>query len=284
MGFVGMIRCCSAIYEFLGLIMDKTTFRPTAFVVVSTNHGSMLVNRHDYRLVSGGGYGVGYQLLNTSSFDQNEVDVVLHLLYARREVHGDGVVAVDCGANIGVHTIEWAKFMHAWGSVIAIEAQERIFYALAGNITLNNCFNARAIWGAVGAENGTINVPQPNYFVPSSFGSLEIRDGANCENIGQVIDRSSGSAQKTNLIKLDDLGLERLDFLKIDIEGMELEALNGARSVIEKFRPCMLIEKIKTDESALRNFLAERGYEVFSAGINLIAVHGADPVVKQISP
>ncbi len=264
--------------------MDKTTFRPTAFVVVSTNHGSLLVNRHDYRLVSGGGYGVGYQLLNTSSFDQNEVDVVLHLLYARREVHGDGVVAIDCGANIGVHTVEWAKFMYGWGSVIAVEAQERIFYALAGNITLNNCFNARAIWAAVGAENGMIDVPQPDYFVPSSFGSLEIRDGANCENIGQEIDRSQrgGRTQKTSLIKLDDLGLDRLDFLKIDIEGMEQEALCGARDVIEKFRPCMLIEKIKSDELVLRNFLAERDYKVFAAGINLIAIHSADPVAQQI--
>jgi FkbM family methyltransferase len=51
-------------------------------------------------------------------------------------------VAIDCGANIGTHTIEWAKKMTGWGAVIGIEAQERIFYALAGNIAINNCFNA----------------------------------------------------------------------------------------------------------------------------------------------
>src|SRR5260370_16749261 len=39
-------------------------------------------------------------------------------------------------------TIEWAKRMTGWGSVLAIEAQERIYYALAGNIALNNCFNS----------------------------------------------------------------------------------------------------------------------------------------------
>ena len=110
----------------------------------------MLVNRHDYRLVGDSGYGVGFQLLNTQSFDQDEVDLLKSLLLSRRSNFGPGVVAIDCGANIGVHTIEWAKTMYGWGEVIAVEAQERVFYALAGNITVNNCFNARAIWAAVG--------------------------------------------------------------------------------------------------------------------------------------
>ncbi len=262
--------------------MDKTTFRPCAFVLVSTNHGSLLVNRHDYRMLPEGGYGVGYQLMNTSSFDQNEIDVAVHLLHARRQFHGNGIVAIDCGANIGVHTIEWAKFMHGWGKVIAFEAQERIFYALAGNITLNNCFNARAIWAAVGEQNGEIDVPQPDYFQPSSFGSLEIRESPSNENIGQIIDRTAAYAQKTPLTRLDDIGIERVDFLKIDIEGMELEALHGAAQLIEKHRPYMLIEKIKSDEAALTHFLEECGYRVLPAGINLIAIHASDPAAGQL--
>ena len=66
---------------------------------------------------------------------------------------------VDCGANIGVRTVEWAKGMTGWGTVVAIEAQERIYYALAGNITINNCFNAHAIHAAVGAQEGTLRSP-----------------------------------------------------------------------------------------------------------------------------
>ena len=90
------------------------------------------------------GYGVGHQILETAAFDPMEVKMVLDLLAMRRRHYGDGVLAIDCGANIGVHTIEWANRMHGWGRVIAIEAQERLFYALAGNIAINNCFNARA--------------------------------------------------------------------------------------------------------------------------------------------
>ena len=85
------------------------------------------------------------------------------------------MVAIDCGANIGVHTVEWATAMTGWGSVVAIEAQERIYYALAGNIAINNCFNAIALHAAVSSETGIMQIPNPDYFTPSSFGSLELR-------------------------------------------------------------------------------------------------------------
>ncbi|QJD91199.1 FkbM family methyltransferase [Duganella dendranthematis] len=256
--------------------------RPIAFVLASTNHGSMLVNRHDYRIVPGGGYGVGYQLLNSSAFDPQEIDFAVKLLMTRRENFGDGVVAIDCGANIGVHTIEWAQAMHGWGEVIAFEAQERIYYALAGNIALNNCFNAKAIFAAVGASAGEISVPQPNYFLPSSFGSLEIRKTDTTEFIGQKIDYAEENCVRTQMMSIDQLNLKRLDFIKIDIEGMEMEALMGAEQSISKYKPQLMIEKIKSNEEEIRAFLEKLQYKIFPLGINLIAVHKDDPVAEQI--
>lgn len=263
--------------------MKKTNKRPTAFVLVSTNHGSMLVNRHDYQLHENGNFGVGYQLLQTSSFDQEEVDIALQLLETRKNNFGEGVVAIDCGANIGVHTIEWAQLMTGWGKVIAFEAQERIFYALAGNITLNNCFNAKAIWAAVGAEKGTINIPMPNYFIPSSFGSLELRKKDSNEFIGQEIDYSDEKTQAIQLTSIDELNLDRLDFMKIDIEGMEIEALNGAQKSISKFKPILLIERLKSNETEINQFLINLDYKLFPLGINVLAVHSSDPIAPQIS-
>jgi len=257
--------------------------RPIAFVLASTNHGSMLVNRHDYRLTqNGGGYGVGYQLLNTSAFDPQEVNFAVQLLMSRKQNFGDGVVAIDCGANIGVHTIEWAQAMHEWGTVIAFEAQERIYYALAGNITLNNCFNAKAIFAAVGASEGEIMVPLPNYFAASSFGSLEIRKKSTTEYIGQEIDYTEENCVRTQMTSIDKLNLKRLDFIKIDIEGMEMEALIGGEKSINEYRPILMIETIKSNERELRKFVEKFGYQIFPLGINLIAVHKDDPVSKQI--
>lgn len=259
-----------------------TNLRPSAFVMTSTNHGSMLVNRFDYRIVEDGGYGMGYQLLNTSAFDSEEIGVILDLVASLREDRGDGVVAVDCGANVGVHTIEMAKAMHGWGEVIAFEAQERIYYALAGNITLNNCFNAKAIYAAVGAKNGEISVPQPDYFSPSSFGSLEIRKTEKTEYIGQDIDYSDDKCVKVKMMAIDDLNLKRLDFLKIDIEGMEIEALLGAEKTITKFKPQLVIEKIKSNDEEIQKFLKKHEYKVFPFLLNYLAIHKDDKGLERI--
>jgi FkbM family methyltransferase len=263
--------------------MNRPALRPAAFVLASSDHGTLIVNRNDYADHGGGNMiGVGCQVLFNSSFDRDEVDLALRMLDFRRRLFGDGVMALDCGANIGVHTVEWAKQMHGWGSVIAVEAQERVFYALAGNITINNCFNARAIWGAVGAENGEINVPKPNYLRPGSYGSMEIRPSVRNEFIGQPIDYSKDSGVITRLFTIDSLALPRVDFIKIDIEGMEMEALAGAMGTIRSFRPQMIIEKIKSDETALRNLLIAEGYRVATFTGNLVAIHSSDPSHEQL--
>jgi FkbM family methyltransferase len=256
--------------------------RKLAFVLASTNQGTMLVNRFDYRMVDQHrGFGVGFQLLETASFDPLEVKLATQLLTLRRKYFGDGVVAIDCGANIGVHTVEWANLMVGWGSVLAIEAQERIFYALAGNVTINNCFNAAVINAAVSSEGGTLSIPRPNYMVPSSFGSLELRQRPTNEFIGQQIDYV-GNTVEVRKLPLDEFQLARCDLIKIDIEGMELEALEGAKATIERCRPAMLIEKIKADAGLLRQWLETRGYKVMEAGINILAVHATDRTLNEI--
>jgi FkbM family methyltransferase len=258
--------------------------RKLAFVLASTNHGTMIVNRLDYRMVdSNRGYGVGLQLLDTACFDPQEVKLAVELLALRRKYHGDGVVALDCGANIGVHTVEWANSMTGWGSVLAIEAQERVYYALAGNIAINNCFNALAIHGAVSSESGVLQIPNPNYLIPSSFGSLELRQRQGNEFIGQPIDYAQNLVTVRKLA-LDEFDLPRVDLIKIDVEGMELEALQGASRTIETSHPIMLIEKIKADAGLLREWLETRGYDITDGGINMVAIHTSDNVLADAKP
>jgi FkbM family methyltransferase len=255
--------------------------RPAPFVLVSTNHGTMIVNRNDFMLVGNSGYGLGYQLLNTSSFDQEEIDFALALLNFRRRYHGAGVVAIDCGANIGAHTIEWGKFMYGWGDVISLEAQEKIFYALAGNIILNNCLNVVAKNVAVSDSCGKLDIPEPNYYQAGSFGSLELIRSESNEFIGQEIDYSR--TREIETISIDSLGLERVDLIKIDVEGMEEKVLSGAVDSIRSHKPIMIIEKIKSNESNLKNFLSSNDYSYYSMGLNLLAVHQSDPVSRHLS-
>ncbi len=258
--------------------------RKLAFVLASSNHGTMIVNRLDYRMVDADrGYGVGFQVLETGNFDPEEVTLAVNLLATRRRLYGDGVVAIDCGANIGVHTIEWATHMTGWGSVLSIEAQERIYYALAGNIAINNCFNAIAVHAAVSSESGMLSIPTPNYLLPSSFGSLELRQRSGNEFIGQAIDYTQNMSTIRKLA-IDDFKLPRLDLIKLDVEGMELEALEGAKETIRRTHPIMLIERIKADATELVQWLSAQGYEMIDAGINMLVIHASDKTLAELKP
>jgi FkbM family methyltransferase len=253
--------------------------RPIAYVLAATNHGSMIVNRHDEAPVgTDKAFGVGFQLLSRSAFDPAEVGMAVHLLGLRHHHYGAGVVALDAGANIGVHTVEWARNMYGWGRVIAFEAQEYVFYALAGNIALNNCWNASARWSALGEREGFIDVPEPDYLRPGSFGSLEIRQRSTTEHIGQDISYDAEDCIRTPMVTIDSLGLDRLDFLKIDVEGMEIDVLRGARATLERCKPAVLAEVVKSDGQELRAFLAGLGYgTIAQVGDNLLAFHRDDP-------
>jgi FkbM family methyltransferase len=258
--------------------------RKLAFVTAATDHGTFIVNRFDQMIVSGDqSFGVGFQLLENAHYEPVEVHLLLRVLGLRRQCYGDGVVAVDCGANVGVHSIEWAKHMTGWGTVLAIEAQERIYYALAGNIAINNCFNARAIHAAVSDRVGTMKIPVPNYLAAASFGSLELKKRDDAEFIGQAIDYSEDKMVEVPTVSLDSLNLTRVDLIKIDIEGMEMDALAGAANCIGSLRPILLIETLKSDKNAIAAWLNNLGYTLHHVGINFLAIHTTDKSLSQIN-
>ncbi len=257
--------------------------RKIGFVLAATEHGTMILNRFDYHRTPTSTYGVCFQLFGNAVYELFETGHAVRLLAARRTHFGDGVVAIDCGANVGVHTLEWARSMTGWGSVIAIEAQERIFYALAGTIALNNCFNARAILAAVAATDGTMRVPTPDYLEPGSFGSLELRQSETNEFIGQTVDYSAANLTEIRMLAIDSLGLARLDLLKVDVEGMEIEVLEGARQIIGRCLPIILVEHLKVGRAALVEALTPYGYQLYYRGLNALAIHPTDLSLEQAS-
>lgn len=209
-----------------------------SFVITTTNFGPMLANRYDYyRDMDGNGFrGVGLDLMEDGEHRGSEVALCLDLIVKRRRLFGDGVIVVDVGANIGTHTIPWARAMHDWGEVIAIEPQERIFYALAGNICMNNCFNARAIWAAATEMSGSMVIPVLDHQQPANFGGLSLMEWNRYDQpqaVGKV---------EIKTISIDDLKLQRLDFIKIDVQGMETDVLRGAKETITRCQPIIVIE------------------------------------------
>jgi hypothetical protein len=84
------------------------------------------------------------------------------------------------------------------------------------------------------------------------------------------------------MVALDGLGLDRVDLIKIDVEGMEAEVLRGARGVLERLKPQLLVERIKTVEADILGQIEPLGYRVFPSGLNLLAIHADDPVAGQV--
>lgn len=221
-----------------------------AFVLTSTKFGPMLVNRWDYAAhpcEGGQTYisGVGISLLEVSSYCESEIDTCFRLIEKRREAFGDGVVILDLGANIGVNSINWAKRSFDWASIIAIEAQVPVYYALCGNIALNNCWNIKAIRAVVGNQVGCVSIPVLDINKPANFGSLSVLEWGNKEHKFIV------GSEDTPAMTVDQLNLDRLDFMKIDIEGKELDAIRGAFETIKRCKPIIFVEKNYRKEAFL---------------------------------
>lgn len=243
-----------------------------SFVLGATSHGPMIFSRLDYSPEKF--YGVGAQLMFSGSYDLEEINTLKQLLLLRREYYGDGVFAIDCGANVGVHSLEFGKLMQGWGQVLSIEAQERIYYALSGNIALNNLFNVQAIHAAVSNQCGTLMMPEPDYTLPASYGSFELKR-ASTEYIGQTIDYNKNTAQ-VPLVTIDNFQLPRCDLIKLDVEGMEVEAIEGALKTIGDHRPLLCIEIHKSDREKIFHFLQGINYRVLPFGLNVLAIHAED--------
>jgi len=257
--------------------------RRIAFVIAASEQGTFIVNRLDYNAVGPTTYGVGIELLEGGTFGKGDIDILFSLAKLRRKYFGDGVGVIDCGANMGVYTVSWSHRMAGWGNVIAIEAQERIFYALAGNIAINNCFNARAIHAAVSSTSGTLRIPNLDYRKPASFGSFELKQRSDAENIGQPIDYSAANMVDVPMMSIDSMKLKRCDLIKIDVEGMEAEVLDGAADTIRQHRPILFVETIKSDKGAISKRLLSAGYRIFEIGINFLAIHVQDDCLAEIN-
>ena len=140
-----------------------------------------------------------------------------------------------------------------------------------------------AVHAAVSSEPGVMTIPNPNYTVPSSFGSLELRQRPNNEFIGQAINYTENTAE-IRKVALDEFNLPRVDFIKLDVEGMELEALEGADKTIKSSRPILLIEKIKSNAEQLQRWFGDRGYVLREIGINVLAIHSDDKTLTELNP
>jgi FkbM family methyltransferase len=250
-----------------------------AFVLVSTDIGPMIASRLDYALIPGGVGGVGIQFMENGDYGAEELAFMRGMLDSRCKRHGPGVIAVDVGANIGAFTIPLARHMDLWGEVLAIEPQERVFYALAGNIALNNCWNARAVLGAAGRVSKMYVGPTVDYTRACNLGGVSF-DAEVSKQCGHTLTYDTPVMG----VAIDDFNLPRLDMIKIDVEGMEQEVVDGAARTIMRHQPLIFAEWTHSATGGRKLHLPPGlDYRIEYAGTNVVAMPREDPFWEQVT-
>ena len=140
-----------------------------------------------------------------------------------------GWVIADVGANIGYYTLLFARGVGPSGRVYAFEPAASTYKILMKNISLNHTSKVRPYNMALGDSCGEVSLVQERD--PKDY------------RLAAPDKRSPDTVPLTTLdCFVEEQGLNRLDLIKVDIEGCERRFLLGAKKSLARFRPILLIE------------------------------------------
>lgn len=156
-----------------------------------------------------------------------------------RQLLRPGDVVLDIGANVGAHTLFLARAVGEAGRVVAIEPTDYAFAKLSANCALNpelakriQCLQAML----VASEDGALETPQ----LYSSWPLAE-EPGLHGLHQGRLM-TTSGARARTLDSLVRGLGLDRVDCIKLDIDGFECGMIRGAGEVLERWHPTIVME------------------------------------------
>lgn len=162
----------------------------------------------------------------------------------------EGQVVIDVGANIGAYTLFFAQKVGLKGSVHAFEPQRLVYQTLCANMAINSITNAFCHNAALGSTRGVITVPEIAPWNIYNFGGMAL--GTHQE--GTCVP----------LFQLEDLNLTTCHFIKIDVEGMELDVLKGGKNLLQTCRPVLYVENDREEKSRdLINYIDTLGYNMY---------------------
>ena len=166
-----------------------------------------------------------------------------HLLRLFKSIIKEGDVCLDIGANIGFHSINISDLVGNNGKVFAFEPIDYLLKKLNTNIHLSGSRNISIIPNAVSSFDRKGHI----FEIDESFSEQGSSSLFKNEFLSGI-DKKEGVLKKKlcEVITLDkwilDNNIQKVDFIKMDIEGGEYNALLGMKQLISKFCPYIIIE------------------------------------------
>ena len=228
-------------------------------VLAASAYGPMIVNVRDRF--------IGQSILQNEYWAKAEIDMLRQLAEAVL-ADAPALTFLDLGANLGTHSLALAKTFDSRITVHAVEAQRQVFHMLCGTMALNGLDNVRCYRAAVSDRAGkTLTYDLPDYRQANNLGGLELVPPVKSDNADLV----KAGRERAPTITIDSFAV-KVDLIKLDVEGMELRALEGGRHTIARDKPIIFLEFIKSDQDAIVGFFRQQGYYGYVRGHELLAI------------
>jgi FkbM family methyltransferase len=193
---------------------------------------------------------------------------------------------LDIGANIGAYALPVAK-LNPHVNVVCFEAQAAVFKNLQEGVMLNGLGpRVRLIHCGLSDTNGVVRMEIPDYVREGNVGAFSL-DAEVRANDYEV--KTQGGTELFTLYPLDRFALGQVQLIKMDVEGMELQVLQGAVETLQRnLFPPIIFEAwtwkpfYQKRREAILAFLQQLGYDVMALGQNNLAQHASRPDRIQI--
>jgi FkbM family methyltransferase len=146
-----------------------------------------------------------------------------------------GMTVLDIGAHHGLYTLLASKKTGSAGRVLAFEPSARERQRLEKHLRVNRCKNTSVLPYALGSERG-----EASFYLAG--GPHDFCNSLRLPDVPDAVEETHVEVRRLDEV-LDELVMPRIDFVKLDVEGGELDVLAGAKRLLERRpRPVLLVE------------------------------------------
>jgi FkbM family methyltransferase len=167
-----------------------------------------------------------------------------HLVYYFNKFIKPTDIIVEGGVYVGLHTVRFSQLAHE-GHVYSFEASKRNYDLTFKTLT----------------DNNITNISLYNKALYSTVGNIYLAESWTPDQDSVT---STPTSKEVECATIDSLNLTKVDLIKLDIEGGELEALKGAINTIKNHQPIITFEYLKhLNHPSPIEILKECGYNVY---------------------